>query len=92
LRVDLLPYFLFLPALVAIGAILFYPVVQAILISLRSYYLPSASRERTPFCGLPTTKPFRCPEFPNALLFNVVLQSVQWLGSTSFPAARTASE
>jgi ABC-type sugar transport system permease subunit len=72
-RVDLLPYLLFFPALVAIGTILFYPVVQAILISLRSYYLPSVAASGTPFCGLANYQAISMArEFWNALLFNVV--------------------
>jgi len=90
LRVDLLPYFLFLPALVAIGAILFYPVMQAILISLRSYYLPSVATSGTPFCGLANYRAISmAPEFWNALLFNVIytVGSVAGLYVVSFAVA-----
>ena len=71
LRVDLFPYVLFLPALLAIGAILFYPVLQAIVISLRSYYLPNVATAGTPFCGLANYRAIsEAPEFWHALLFN----------------------
>jgi multiple sugar transport system permease protein len=71
--VDLLPYLLFLPALLAIGAVLFYPVVQAILISLRSYYLPKIATSGTPFIGLANYQAIsEAPEFWHALLFNAV--------------------
>lgn len=72
-RVDLLPYLLFLPALLAIGAVLFYPVVQAIVISLRSYYLPKIATSGTPFIGLANYRAIsEAPEFWRALLFNAV--------------------
>jgi multiple sugar transport system permease protein len=71
LRADLLPYLLFFPAFLAIGAILFYPVIQALLISLRSYYLPSVAVTGTPFCGLANYRAISAaPEFWSALLFN----------------------
>jgi multiple sugar transport system permease protein len=71
LRVDLLPYLLFLPALLTIGAILFYPVLQAIVISLRSYYLPNVATVGTPFCGLANYRAIsEASEFWHALLFN----------------------
>lgn len=72
-RVDFLPYLLFLPALLAIGAVLFYPVVQAILISLRAYYLPKVATSGTPFIGLANYRAIsEAPEFWHALLFNAV--------------------
>ena len=71
LRPDLLPYALFFPALVAIGAILFYPVLQAMVISLRSYYLPNIVTKGTPFCGLANYRAiWEAPEFWHALIFN----------------------
>ena len=72
-RLDLLPYLLFLPALLAIGAVLFYPVVQAVVISLRSYYLPKIATGGTPFIGLANYRAIsEAPEFWRALLFNGV--------------------
>jgi multiple sugar transport system permease protein len=70
-RVNYLPYFLFLPALLAIGAILFYPVVQALWISVHNYYLPSMATVGTPFCGLANYRAIsEAPEFWQALFFN----------------------
>ncbi len=69
-RIDLFPYLLILPAFVVIGAVLFYPVLKAIEISFRSYYLPSVAVSGTPFAGLSNYAAiFQSPYFWQALFF-----------------------
>jgi multiple sugar transport system permease protein len=73
-RVQLTPYLLLLPAFIVLGAIIFYPLVRAILLSFQTYNLESLGDNR--FVGLDNYVQLFTQD---TVFWQAVLLSVQWV-------------
>jgi multiple sugar transport system permease protein len=81
-RVDPLPYALLAPSLLALGVVILYPIVRAILLSLQNANLLLGGGLNQPFVGLRNyARVLSSPEFASSLRVSVIYTIVGVAGS-----------